>query len=172
MKTFSHYFLMKELHGIEEAVILESSATETMKEKYVAHFYEKFPKIQYDDVEDAFEEAKASAKDQKNIKKEMERILSDLNKKKKGIKKNLSCVKVIKSAMGDESPVSSLIKRAHRILTSQERKVLSMCSQGKSVRVIGKELEMSPVTAWRVLNSAIDKIRVSHGMRSRHMDRR
>ena len=47
-----------------------------------------------------------------------------------------------------------------------------MCSQGKSVRSIGTELKMSSATAWRLLNSAIDKIRMSHGMRSRHMDRR
>ena len=165
MENFAQYFLRREL--ADNQVISES--VDHLKEKHVSHFYEKYPNVQYEDVEDAFDEAKE--KNGKQIKKEMEKILSGLNKKKRGIKKNLSCVKAIK-AVADGESLSSLIKRASKTLTSQERKVVSMCSQGKSVRNIGKELNMSAATAWRVLNSAIDKIRMSHGMRSRHMDRR
>jgi len=165
MENFAQYFLRRELADNQ----VMSEAVDHLKEKHVSHFYEKFPNVQYEDVEDAFDEAKE--KNGKQIKKEMENILSGLNKKKKGIKKNLSCVKAIKSVADGES-LSSLIKRASKTLTSQEKKVVTMCSQGKSVRHIGKELDMSSATAWRVLNSAIDKIRMSHGMRSRHMDRR
>lgn len=165
MQSFAQYFLTREL--ADETMMSESS--DHIKKKHVSHFYEKFPNVQYEDVEDAFEEAKE--KNGKQIKKEMESILSGMNKKKRGIKKNLSCVKAIKSAANGES-LSSLMKRASKTLTSKEKKVVNMCSQGKSVRSIGTELNISSATAWRLLNSAIDKIRMSHGMRSRHMDRR
>jgi DNA-binding CsgD family transcriptional regulator len=150
----------------------------------VPKYYEKYTNVQYEDVEEAFKDAvKAAIKKKpasegsvkKAIAKEMEKTLSAVNRKKKGIGRSLSCVKAIKAAVSDKDgnkPISDLMKRASRILTNQEIKVLRMCSDGKSVRSIGSELGISYPTAWRTLNSAIDKIRMSHGMRSRHLDRR
>ena len=103
------------------------------------------------------------------FKKKLKSHLSKASGRKRGARKNLSCVKSIKVS-GEE--LKSLLRRADKILSSNERKVLELCSKGESVRSIGPNMGMSFATAWRTLNSAIDKIRISHGMKSRHMDRR
>ena len=54
MQSFAQYFLTREL--ADETMMSESS--DHIKKKHVSHFYEKFPNVQYEDVEDAFEEAK------------------------------------------------------------------------------------------------------------------
>lgn len=189
MKNFLLYFLERALSESEASFISESfvspaSVADKEKNKLLSRYYEKYANVQYEDVEDAFGDAvkemlekkpKTEPAVKKTLARSMERILSGINKKKRGVGKNLSCVKAIKSSLPDKEgkkPISELMKRAEKILTNKEMKILRMCSEGKSVRVIGSEMEISYPTAWRLLNSAIDKIRMSHGMRPRHMDRR
>jgi len=150
-----------------------------LKGSYIGKLYDRFPKIQYGDVEDAFDSAVAEVKKgspksesstKRAIRKSMERHLSEVNKKKKGIRKSLSCVKAVKASLGSHDSVSEIIRRAEKTLTSQEKRVLTMCSEGKPVRKIAEQIGTSFPTAWRTLNSALDKIRISHGMRPRNMD--
>jgi len=174
--SFAKYFISREL--MEDPGVLFESAKSLhighLKEKYAAHFYDKFPKAQYEDIEEALNDSfekvsvgKHDAKTAENLfKKMVDESLSSVNRKKRTAKKSLSCVKVLKS-LGSDMP--SLIKRAERILTSQEKKVIEMCSQGRSVRFIGSELGISAATAWRALNHGLDKIRLSHGIKSRKM---
>lgn len=189
--TFALY-MMKRLLEENDGLLSESSqpadfraavrkAEKELKGSYVKKLYDKFPKIQYSDVEEAFDDAVEEVKKGKErsesatkraILKGMERNLSGINKKKRKAGKSLSCIKAIKSSLSNGQSISDLMKRAEKILTSQELKVVSMCSEGKPVRKIAEELGTSFPTAWRTLNSAIDKIRVSHGMRPRHLDRR
>lgn len=187
MRSFGSYYLLRSLEGSENESLTESVAIggkKKLRGDLVSKYYEKYPNVQYEDVEEAFEDAAKEAAKKKPdtessakrmISKGMEKTLSAINKKKKGIGRNLSCVKAIKAAVSDEQgnkPISSLMKRASKVLTNQEIRVMRMCSDGKSVRSIGSELGVSYPTAWRILNSAIDKIRMSHGIRSRHLDRR
>ena len=182
--SFAKFFLERELdfgevlnESVEMASLskrkIESMSTK-LKNKYTSHFYEKFPSVQYEDLEDAFKDAVADAIKEKpksessaksKIKKNMEKNLLVLKGKKKKIGKSISCVKSMK--LGSDH--SELIKRAERTLTNKEKKVLHMCSQGKSVRVIGNEMGLSFPTAWRLLNMAIDKVRISHGFKSRKL---
>lgn len=150
-----------------------------LKGSYINRLYDRFPKIQYGDVEDAFDSAVAEVKKgapksesatKRAIRRIMEKNLSEANKKKKGIRKSLSCVQAVKRSLGANQSVSEIIRRAEKALTSQEKKVLTMCSEGKPVRKIAEEIGTSFPTAWRVLNSALDKIRISHGMRPRNLD--
>lgn len=187
MRTFALYFLERQLST--DGVISESTSVETLDSKdlkkllkkasksHRPHFGSKYPDLQTSDINDALEEAAKETKKAKPstektakrmFKKKADRILSGMKGRKKEIKKNLSCVKALK--MPSDKPISHLAKRAESMLTSQERKVLELCSQGRSVRSIGEEIGKSFPTAWRILNSAIDKIRMSHGMGSRHKD--
>lgn len=191
MESFAQYFLERQL-DMPRPVLSESTNQEAFdgqalkklvrlfrkeKEKHTAVFGEKYPKIQNKDIDEAFDEAikkvlseppKSRRSAESLLKKTMHGILSRLKGKKRAIKKSLSCVGVIKSQKGDKTHISELMSRASHILTAQEKKVLHMCSQGKSVRSMGVELKMSFPTVWRSLNSGIDKIRMSHGMDSRH----
>jgi DNA-binding CsgD family transcriptional regulator/flagellar hook-basal body complex protein FliE len=184
--SFVKYFIERELSGIGD-LISESvdnapklrkkdleSLMSRLKKKYANYFQDKFPKAQHDDIEEALDDSskkvheanpdsESSAK--KIFKREAKNILSGLTKKKRKANKNLSCVK----AMKIPGSISSLIKRAERMLTSQEKKIIEMCSQGRSVRSIGSELGISAATAWRALNHGLDKIRLSHGIKSRKM---
>lgn len=189
--TFALY-LMKRLLQEQAEVLSESAspdvlrrgarrAEKELKGAYVRRLYDRFPKIQHEDVEEAFDMAVAEVKKGKErsepatkraILKSMERHLSSINKKKKQVGKSLSCVRAIKSSLSNGQSIADLMKRAEKILTSQEMKVVHMCADGKPVRKIADELGTSFPTAWRTLNSALDKIRVSHGMRPRHLDRR
>lgn len=200
MKNFILYFLEKQLEDLAEKTILSESKTadledlyvkgvlkgrkkalnlllEELKKKYLKMFYRKFPKIQYEDIEEAFHETtskiinekpKSEKKIETLFKKLMIQNLSEFSNKKRKVRKNLSCVKVIKSSLGYDQ-MSSLMRRVEKLLTPQEKSVIELCVQGKPVRTIGKELNISAATAWRSLNSAIDKIRLSHGMKSRKL---
>lgn len=181
MRSFVSYFLERSLGERIEVISESSSMYKRLKSVQIERLYDKYRNVQYGDVEEALDAAadevrtkkpadEASAK--RLLLKSAEKILSSLNKKKKSAKKSLSCVRAIKSSVpdGETKPIHVLMKRAERILTNREKKVLSMCADGKSVRTIGKEMGMSYPTVWRDLNSAIDKIRVSHGMKSRNLD--
>lgn len=189
--TFALYFMKRLLDG-QETTISEATdpsdfhravrrAEKELKGAYIKRLYDKYPRIQYSDIEEAFDEAlqdvkKGEAKSEpavrRNIKKSMERKLAAVNKKKRSVGKSLSCVGAVKSALKNGQSMSDLMKRAEKILTSQEMRVVSMCAEGKSVRKMSQEMDISFPTVWRTLNSALDKIRVSHGMRPRHLDRR
>lgn len=189
MKTFAQYFIenqLKESNTIISESVLDaedltrkSTLERHMRQRHLGDFIEKFPDVQHEDMEVAFRDAvKKVLKEkpdsersaEKIFAKAMEEGLSDVNKNKKHVKKSLSCVKLIKSSA--EGSISSIMKRAEKILTGKERKILDMCSKGKSVRAIAQETGMSHPTAWRTLNSAIDKMRMSHGIRPRHKDLR
>lgn len=184
--SFVKYFIEKELSGMEELIFESVDNTPKvrkkylekivlrLKEKYTNYFRNKFPKAQHEDIEEALEDSSKKVHEsrpdsessvEKLFKKEAKNILSDLAKKKRKANKNLSCVKALKIP----GSISSLMKRAERMLTSQERKIIEMCSQGRSVRSIGSELGISAATAWRALNHGLDKIRLSHGIKSRKM---
>lgn len=190
--TFGLYFISRQLEDGEAQTISEAvSAGEffkvtkkverEIKGSYLKKLYDMFPRIQLGDIEDAFDDAVKQVKKRnlgsagavkRAVRKEMEKNLSGINKKKKGVGKSLSCIKAIKSSLADGQSVADLMRRAEKILTSQEMRVLKMCSDGKPVRKIAEEIGTSFPTAWRTLNSALDKMRVSHGMRPRHLDRR
>lgn len=167
--SFSKYFLNKKLNeksNLNNDLILESK--QNIKIDYVSFFSEKFPKAPQKDIEDAFKMAFKLAKGldsekekSRNIKKNMKKILIEFSKNNKTIRKKLSCVKSIKKSNDD------IIKKAEKILNSQEKKIIKMCAQGKSVRSMAKEMNISHPTAWRILNIAIDKIRIYHGIKSR-----
>lgn len=185
MTSFALYFLERQLATDE--VISESVSAEPLDAKSLkklmkktisgskSHFDSKYPDLPKSDIEEAMEEAAKEVRKKKPdsekaakamFKKNVDQILSGSKARKKEIKKNLSCVKALK--MPSDKPISHLAKKAEGMLTAQERKVLELCSQGKSVRSIAEEIGKSFPTAWRILNSAIDKIRMSHGMRSRN----
>lgn len=187
MISFALYFLERQLatdEVISESVSAEALDSAGLKKfmkklinKSKDHFDSKYPDLQKSDIEDAMEEAgkevrKNKPKSEKAaktmFKKNVDKILSGSKIRKKEIKKNLSCIKALK--MPSDKPISHITKKAEGLLTAQERRVLELCSQGKSVRSIGEEIGKSFPTAWRILNSAIDKIRMSHGMRSRNKD--
>ena len=184
--SFVKYFIERELSGLEE-LISESVdnapklrkkelkiIVSRLKVKYTNHFRDKFPKAQHEDIEEALDDSskkvyeaspESESAAEKLFRREMKDLLSGLGKKKREVNKNLSCVKAVKIP----GSISSLMKRAERMLTSQERKIIEMCSQGRSVRSIGSELGISAATAWRALNHGLDKIRLSHGIKSRKM---
>jgi uncharacterized protein YerC len=189
--TFGEYFILRHFDTTEETISESANAPDIkravrkiakeLRGSYIEKLYHKFPKIQYRDIEDAFDEAMGEVKKnppsseaaaKKAIRGRMEKILSVANKKNRSTGKSLSCVKAVKSVMGSGKSIKDLTRRAEKMLTSQELKVITMCSEGKPVRSIAKEIGTSFPTAWRILNSALDKIRVSHGMKPRHMDRR
>lgn len=187
--TFGMYFIRRETESAP-AVLSESAdpkefrravrkAEKELKGGYLKRLYERFPKIQYGDIEAAFDEAMGEVKKgparseaaiRKALRRRMEKILSETNKRKKGAKKSLSCVQAVKASLKTGQSVQDLMKKAEKLLTNQESKILRMCSEGKPVRKIAEEMGTSFPTAWRTLNSALDKIRVSHGMRPRHLD--
>lgn len=184
MRSFALYFLERQLeHGelISESAIQDQFDAKKFLKKAVrrhkSHFASKYPDVQANDIDDAMKEAAKETRKQKPdseqaakriFKKKANEILSGSKVRKKQIKKELSCVKALK--IPSDKPIAHLTKRAEGMLTAQERKVLSLCSMGKSVREIGQEIGKSFPTAWRILNSAIDKVRISHGMGSRHKD--
>jgi DNA-binding CsgD family transcriptional regulator len=189
--TFGLYFMLRQM-GEEPAALSESvekaelvkitkRVEKEIKGSYLKRLYDRFPRVQHGDVEDAFDDAvrktrkkeyASASSAKKAIRKEMEKSLSEINKRKRATGKSLSCVKSVKAALGDGQSMAELIRRADKILTAQEMKVVRMCSEGKPVRKIAEEIGTSFPTAWRILNSALDKIRVSYGMKPRHLDRR
>jgi DNA-binding CsgD family transcriptional regulator len=187
MRSFALYFLERQLEDrnlISESTVQDQLDTKSLKRflkktssKHKSHFASKYPDVQTNDIVDAMEEAAKETRKQKPdseqsakkiFKKKTNEILSGSKRRKKKMKKELSCVKALK--MPSDKPIAHLTKRAEGMLTDQERKVLALCSTGKSVREIGQDIGKSFPTAWRILNSAIDKVRISHGMGSRHKD--
>lgn len=187
MTSFALYFLERQLATDEvisesaSAEVLDSKSLRKLMKKVVdnskSHFDSKYPDIQRSEIEEAMEEAAKEVRKKKPqsdkaaktmFKKNVDKILSGSKIRKKEIKKNLSCIKALK--MPSDKPISHITKKAEGMLTAQERRVLELCSQGKSVRSIGEDIGKSFPTAWRILNSAIDKIRMSYGMRSRNKD--
>jgi len=185
MEGFSVYYMRRMLE--EDGVLSESSDVfdagsfvrknrkKSSVEAHVRKFSEKYPSVQRCEVEDVVLKAlKEVSKKKPGTEAAAKRLLkkqadSMLAKIKKASGKNLSCLKAIKSSSSD---LEGMIAKAGRILTANERKALDMCSKGSSVRKIGELMGLSFPTAWRILNLAIDKVRISHGMKSRHMDRR
>jgi DNA-binding CsgD family transcriptional regulator len=172
MKSFVLYFLERAFFN-NEMLLNECEKTD----KLASYFYDKYNNLQYKDIEETIEDIQGKEKgiSDRSLMKKAEDTLSSMNKKKKQTKKELSCVQAIKKSMPsdqEEKSIYRLMKRAEKFLTNQEKKILDMCSKGKSVRTIGSELGISYPTAWRHLNSAIDKIRMSHGIRSRNRDLR
>ena len=189
--TFGLYFIARQIseaplnlsESVEpgEMVRITKRMEKELKGSYLKKLYDRFPRIQHGDVEDAFDEAvkenkkkkyASSSSARKAIRKAMEGKLSEINKRNRARSKSLSCIKAVKSSLDSGQSISEITKRAEKILTSQEMKVVKMCSEGSSVRRIAEEIGTSFPTAWRILNSALDKIRVSYGMKPRHMDRR
>jgi len=154
--TFAYYFLKKQL--FENSIILEENTN--VQDKYIKKLYEKFPNVQYKDIEEAIE----GEDNRKNIEKKLFKI----NKKKRNIKKTLNCPKAIRSC-DNQDELTILVKRAEKILTNQEVKILQLCAKGNSVRKIAQEINLSFSTTWRNLNSALDKIRVSNGIKARKL---
>lgn len=189
--TFGMYFMARRLSdeafNISESVEpgemlrITKRVEKELKGTYLRRLYDRFPRIQHGDVEDAFDEAVKKTKKKeygsasaakKAIRKEMEKTLSDINKRKRQAGRSLSCVQSVKASLSSGQSVAELMRKAEKILTAQEMKVVKMCSKGQPVRKIAEEIGTSFPTAWRILNAALDKIRVSHGMRPRHLDRR
>ena len=187
MENFSMYYMKRSLEDSEDSVLSESSESfdfrtfvrakrkRTEFAKQVRKFSKKHPSLQNCDVEDAVLKGLREVSKRKPttkskavsiLNKAVSSSLSGLSKKSKN---GLSCLKLIKKS---GSELEGMVSRAGRILTANERRVLDLCSQGNSVRKIGEMMEISFPTAWRILNSAIDKVRISHGMKSRHKDRR
>jgi len=189
--TFSLYFMMRRLKD-GEGVISESAepfdfrkasraARKELKGPCMKKLHQKFPKAQRKDIEDAFDDAveqvrKSGASSfysmKKAILRRMEEAISEGGKKRKVASKTLSCVQAVKSSLSRGQSIEDMMSRAEKILTGREMKVVKMCSEGKPGRKIAKEIGTSFPTAWRTLNSALDKIRVSHGIRPRNLDRR
>lgn len=169
---------LKEINGLE--VFSESSFVKNieknMSNKIIGKFYDSTPHAQYDDVEDAFKDAVGAVNKAKPeseqmarslINKEMKKNLSVFKSKKRDVQKNLSCIKSIKKSINSGASLDELMRRSDKMLTNLERRVLRMCSEGMSVRRMGLELDISSASAWRALNSGIDKLRLSYGMKPR-----
>lgn len=184
---FGHYYISRLLRENEEEFFFESSEPNVritksveskLKSSMIKSIYEKFPRVQKMDVDKAFDDAVKIAKKKghetlysakRAIRRQVEKELAEINKKRRGAKGSLSCVASVKSALKRNQPMEELIARAERILTGNELKVIRMCAEGKPVRKIAEEIGTSFPTAWRILNSGLDKMRVSNGMRPRHM---
>jgi DNA-binding CsgD family transcriptional regulator len=192
MENFSKYYLSRVLADLSDPDMISESVSQDFdyrsfvrdgkKKSSVAREVRRaaarYPSAQHCDIEDSVMEAlkevsrrkpstEASAK--RIFKKHLASLISGAGRRAKGARKNLSCIKSIKVSGAE---MQSLLGRAGKILTPNEKKILEMCVEGKSVRDIGSKMGMSFPTAWRILNSAVDKIRISHGMKSRHKDRR
>lgn len=197
---FSAYYVYRNLEDMldevgSEAGLVSESASQTFEvksfvadnrkgpamEKHVKYFSLKYPTVRSCDVEDSLSEALAKlSKDNprdaksaiKTLRKYVDGILSEVKKKGKDVKKNVSCLKSIKSFSSKGVDLNSVIGKARGLLTSNEKIALELCSSGHSVREMGSIMKISFPTAWRTLNKALDKVRISHGMRSRHRDKR
>lgn len=191
---FSSYYLLRSLEDSLPELVSESAGSdfdiknfvrENRKSKtfkrHVLDFSGRHPQARNCDVEESVARAlsdlakknpsgKSSAK--RLFKKQVDDHLSQISKKSKDAKKKLSCLKSIKSFSSKGMDMEEIIGRAKSILTGKERMSLELCSSGHSVREMALIMKVSFPTAWRILNRAIDKVRVSHGMKSRHKDKR
>lgn len=181
------YYMRRRLEGLKNEIISEGVESFDYKafirknrkksalERHFQRFSRKHPTVQRCDVEGAILEAlkfvskKRPSTEESATKLFKRHVDSLLGKVKRPSSKSISCLKAIKSSGSD---LRDMVARAGKILTGNERTALDLCSKGHSVRKIGEMMKSSFPTAWRVLNSAIDKVRISHGMKSRHKDRR
>jgi len=192
---FSMYYLKRSLEELLDAEILsesvghdfdvrefvKNSKKNSVMEKYVLDFSLKHPSVRRCDVEDSIHEAlsklvrdkPAGSKEAlRMLRTRVDELLSEVKKKGKDVKKKMSCLKSVKSFSSKGVDLGSIIGKARGILTSNEKTALELCSSGHSVREMGLIMKMSFPTAWRTLNKALDKVRISHGMKSRHRDKR
>lgn len=187
MENFSMYYMRRRLEGLGDEVLSEGveafdhrafvrkNKSKSALDRHVRKFSDGHPSLQRCDVEDAVLAAlKEVSKKKPSTEESAKRLFgkqvkSLLGKVRRAPSKNLSCLKAIKSSKSD---LERMVSRAGKILTSNERRALDLCSDGHPVRKIGEMMGVSFPTAWRILNSAIDKVRISHGMKSRHKDRR
>jgi len=141
--TFGLYFMLRQM-GEEPAALSESvekaelvkitkRVEKEIKGSYLKRLYDRFPRVQHGDVEDAFDDAvrktrkkeyASASSAKKAIRKEMEKSLSEINKRKRATGKSLSCVKSVKAALGDGQSMAELIRRADKILTAICRKLI------------------------------------------------
>lgn len=195
---FSTYYLQKslaELFEDDDDDVLSESADQDFDvkkfvkknkkkgamEKHVLGFSLKYPSARRCDVEDSISEALSKlGKDKptsesmamKALRKRVDALLSEIQKKSRDAKKTISCLKSVKSLSLKGLDLGSVIGKAKGIMTSSERTALELCASGHSVRDMGSIMGISFPTAWRTLNRALDKVRISHGMKSRHCDKR
>lgn len=193
MESFLNYYVSRSLEDSSE-LLGEASGQEfdargfarrngsgSLFRGHVSKLHGKRPSFQRCDVEKAVRDAlKEVAKKKpagpgaakRMLAKIADSALASAKGDRKRAKRSLSCVGSVKGLSASGKDLESLVDRAGSILTANERRVLELCSKGYSVRKIGSEIGVSFPTAWRVLNSALDKVRISHGMKSRHMDKR
>jgi predicted DNA-binding protein (UPF0251 family) len=192
---FSMYYLKRSLDDLINNEIISESVDidfdikgfirdckkKAAMEKHVRDFSLKYPSARRCDVEDSISEALSKiAKDKPSnskaatraLKKRVDAMLSEIQKKSKDAKRSISCLKSVKSFSLKGLDLNGIIGKAKGILTSSERTALELCSSGHSVREMGSITGVSFPTAWRTLNRALDKVRISHGMKSRHCDKR
>lgn len=191
---FSTYYLLKNFLNLEENTILESVETKFdirkfvidnkkkhLFQKHVLNLSKKYPQVRNCDIEDSILESLSSLikKKPKNkssanklFKKIVEENLNEIIKKGKKTKRKLSCLKSIKSFSLKGIDIDEIIGKAKGILTNKEKTTLQLCASGHSVRQISKIINVSFSTAWRILNKGLDKVRISHGMKSRYKDKR
>lgn len=167
--------------AFEPSVFARRNGSGSLFKGHVSRLHDRHPSAQRCDVEKAVRQAlkelpKKKPADQGSAKRMLARLadsaLRSMKGDRKDARKSLSCIKSIKGLALSGKNLDSLMDRAGSILTANERKVLELCSRGHSVREIGSEMGISFPTAWRILNSAVDKVRISHGIKSRHMDKR
>lgn len=193
MESFLNYYVTKSLEDSSEllreaseqefdgASFARKNSSGSLFRSHVSKFHDRHPHLQRCDAEKA---VKAALKEvarkkpaslgsaKRMLAKRAESALASMEGDRKGVKKSLSCIGSIKGLASSGKDLKSLLDRAGSILTANERKILELCSKGYSARRIAPEMGISFPTAWRILNSALDKVRISHGMKSRHMDKR
>ncbi len=191
---FSTYYLLKNLKLDENYTIFESVETNfdvrkfiknnkknSVFQKHILNFSKKYPQVRNCDVEDAILEGlsdliklgpKNKSSANKMFRKNVEEKLNETIKKGKKTKKKLSCLNSVKSFSLKGINLDEIIGKAKSILTNKEKTVLELCASGHSVRQISKIMSVSFSTAWRILNKGLDKVRISHGMKSRYKDKR
>jgi DNA-binding NarL/FixJ family response regulator len=190
--TFSRYYLIRSLDETSSETINESSEFDVRKfihdnkkiatlKKHIAYFSKKHPHARNCDLEDSIIAAFSEILNKKPtnertanriLQKKVKDSLSEILKKGRDSRKNLSCLKSLKSFSRKGVNLDEIIGKAKGILTGKEKKVLEMCTEGKSVRQIALDMKTSFPTVWRTLNKALDKVRVSNGMRGRYKDKR
>jgi predicted DNA-binding protein (UPF0251 family) len=191
---FSTYYVLRNLEdSLPEDLLRESVdagyaarfSKETRKKssmlKLVNDYARKYPKVRRCDVEDAILDSLTqiikrkpsdSSSAKRMLKKQINSFLSEISKKGKAAKRSLSCIRSIKSFSVKGMNIDEIIGKAKGILTANEKMALDLCSGGHSVRQMALIMKVSFATAWRILNRALDKVRISHGMKSRNRDRR
>ena len=192
---FSKYYVLRSLEdaldgsllsesvsdGFDVAKFVRDSRKKAAIKDHVLYFSRRHPHVRACDVEDAVldaisslskEKPKDEAAARKKLRKRVDASLSETSKRVKDTRRKLSCLKSVKSFSSKGMDLEAVIGKAKGILSSNERMALDLCSSGHSVREMGSIMKISFPTAWRTLNRALDKVRISNGMKSRNRDRR